>query len=57
MVVMVIVRSASRGVEGRDAVKVQHEVFPVTHRGVALIARDAHWRGDTGEVTCVHVNR
>lgn len=49
MVVMVIVGSASRGVEGRDAVKVQHEIFPVAHRGVALIARNAHCGGDTEE--------
>lgn len=31
MVVMVIVGSASRGVEGGDAVKVQHKILPVAH--------------------------
>lgn len=39
---MVIVGSASRGVEGGDAVKVQHKIFPVAHRGMALIARNPH---------------
>lgn len=48
VVVMVVVGAARRRVEGRDAVKVEHEVFPVAHRGVALIARNAHCRGNTG---------
>lgn len=48
VVVVVVVGAARRGVEGRDAVKVEHEVFPVAHRRVALIARDAHCRGNTG---------
>lgn len=42
MVVMVVVGSAGRRVEGRDAVEVEHEVLPVAHRRVALVARDAH---------------
>lgn len=48
VVVVVVVGAARRGVEGRDAVKVEHEVFPVAHRRVALIARNAHCRGNTG---------
>lgn len=42
MVVVVIVGSAGRGVEGGDAVKVQHKIFPVADRGMALIARNPH---------------
>lgn len=42
VVVMVVVGSAGRGVEGGDAVEVEHEVLPVAHRRVALVARDAH---------------
>lgn len=59
---VVIVGSAGRGVEGGDAVKVQHEVFPVAHRGVALIARDPHCgghgeeRSDTRKPRGQHVN-
>lgn len=48
VVVVVVVGAASRGVEGRDAVKVEHEVLPVAHGGMALIARNAHCGGGTG---------
>lgn len=48
MVVMVVVGSAGRRVEGRDAVEVEHEVLPVAHRRVALVARDAHCGGERG---------
>lgn len=42
VVVVVVVGAAGRGVEGRDAVEVEHEVFSVAHGRVALVARDAH---------------
>lgn len=42
VVVMVVVGSAGRWVEGGDAVEVEHEVLPVAHRRVALVARDAN---------------
>lgn len=48
MVVMVIVGSASRGVEGGDAVKVQHKIFPVAHRGVALVTWNPHCTSKEG---------
>lgn len=44
VVVVVVVGAAGRRVEGRDAVKVEHEVFPVAHGRVALVARNAHCR-------------
>lgn len=45
VVVVVVVGAAGRRMEGRDAVKVEHEVFPVAHGRVALVARNAHCRG------------
>lgn len=42
VVVMVVVGSAGRWVEGGNAVEVEHEVLPVAHRRVALVARDAN---------------
>lgn len=39
---VVVVGSAGRWVEGGDAVEVEHEVLPVAHRRVALVARDAN---------------
>lgn len=55
VVVVVVVGAARRRVEGRDAVKVEHEVFPVAHRGVALVARDAHCRGTQVDITHVRL--
>lgn len=54
VVVVVVVGAASRGVEGRDAVKVEHEVFPVAHGRVALIARNAHCRGGERPKSHIH---
>lgn len=54
VVVVVVVGAASRGVEGRDAVKVEHEVFPVAHGRVALIARNAHCRVEERRISHIH---
>lgn len=41
--VVVVVRAAGRGVEGRDAVEVEDEILPVAHwAGVVLVPRQAH---------------
>lgn len=42
VMVVVVVGATGRRVEGRDAVKVQHKIFPVAHRRVALVAWDPH---------------
>ena len=55
VVVVVVVGAAGRRVEGRDAVKVEHEVFPVAHGRVALVARNAHCVGREARITVTHV--
>lgn len=43
MVVVVVVRAASRRVKGRNAVKIEDKILPVAHRGrVMLVARQSH---------------
>lgn len=43
MVVMVIIWPASRGMERRNAIKVEDEIFSVTHGGrVVLVPRQSH---------------
>lgn len=43
VVVVVIIRPTGRGVERRNAVEVEDEIFPVAHRGgVMLVARQSH---------------
>lgn len=57
MVVMVIVGSASRGVEGGDAVKVQHKIFSVADRGMALITWNSHCMKREKKLSRGEINR
>lgn len=45
LVVMVIIRATSGGMERRNAIEIEDEIFSVTHwGGVMLITGQSHWK-------------